>query len=226
MSEESRPTETDIAALAATVRAPESLHERAREMIDAAVERERRAKLPRILGIPRLRLAGVTAGLAAIAAAIVLTVGGGGSGTPVLQQAMALTLSPARMAAPSESSVHRSQLNVTVEGVAFPYWEERFGWRSSGARIDRLAGRSVTTVFYSDAKGRRIGYAIVSGQAWPSSGGTVIWRDGVRYRLLTHDGAAVVAWPRDGRLCLIAGRGTNPTTLLRLASSSGRLSSA
>jgi hypothetical protein len=224
MSEEPRPTETDIAALAATVRAPESLHERAREMVDAAVERERQAKRSRALGIPRLRLAGVTTALAAIAAAIALTVAGGGSGTPALQQAMALTLSPARMAAPSESKLHNSQLDVAVEGVAFPYWEERFGWRSSGARVDQLAGRSVTTVFYSDAKGRRIGYAIVSGRAWANRGGTVIWRAGVPYRLLTHDGATVVAWPRAGHLCVIAGRDTNPATLLRLASWGARRS--
>lgn len=226
MSEEPRPTETDIAALAATVRAPEALHERVREMVDAAVERERQAKRSRALRIPRLRLVGVTATLAAIAAAIALVVAGGGSGTPALQQAMALALSPARMTAPSESKLHSSQLDIAVEGVAFPYWEERFGWRSSGARIDRLADRSVTTVFYSDAAGRRIGYAIVSGRAWASRGGTVIWRTGVPYRLLTRDGAEVVTWPRDGRLCVIAGRGMSSTTLLRLASWGAKPSAA
>jgi hypothetical protein len=90
-----------------------------------------------------------------------------------------------------------------------------------GARADHIDGRSVTTVFYADTQGRRIGYAIVSGPAWATHGGTLKWRAGVPYRLLTHDGATVVAWPRGGHLCVVSGRGVDAQTLLRLAGWSG-----
>ena len=73
--------------------------------------------------------------------------------------------------------------------MPFPYWEERFGWRSTGARNDRIGGRAVTTVFYADGRGHRIGYAIVAGPRAPSiSGGVVRWRNGTAYRLLRQNG--------------------------------------
>jgi hypothetical protein len=76
----------------------------------------------------------------------------------------------------------------------------------------------VTTVFYTDSQGRRVGYAIASGQAPQTSGGTVVRHWGVSYRLLSHDGATVVTWQRGGHLCVIAGRGVSARTLLGLAS--------
>jgi hypothetical protein len=135
-----------------------------------------------------------------------------------VQQAAALALSPATTGAPAESHAHRAQLAASVDGVAFPYWKERFGWRSSGARGDRLGGRAVTTVFYTDTQGRRIGYAIVSGRAPTTSGGATITRWGVSYRVLTHNDATVVTWQRDGHLCVMAGRGVSAGTLVSLAS--------
>ena len=107
--------------------------------------------------------------------------------------------------------------------MKFPYWDERFGWRSTGMRNDRIAGRAVTTVFYSDSHGRRIGYAIVAGTPAPRVGGGVaLWRGGVPYRMLTDNGVAVVTWLRDGHLCIVSGRGVSSATLLRLASWSDR----
>jgi hypothetical protein len=179
----------------------------------------------RVFAAPRLGMAAAVAAALAVAAVAVGLSGGGASSLGV-QQAVALTLSPATMGAPAESRTRRSQLAVSVGGVAFPYWKERFGWRSSGARSDRIDGRSVMTVFYADARGRRIGYAIVSGPAWATYGGTLKWRAGVPYWLLTHDGAAVVVWPRGGHLCVVSGRGVNARTLLRLAGWSGGRSSA
>jgi hypothetical protein len=77
----------------------------------------------------------------------------------------------------------------------------------------------VTTVFYADARGRRIGYAIVAGTPAPrSDGGVIAWREKTPYRLLTVNGAAVVSWSRDGHLCVVSGRGVSTATLLRLAS--------
>ena len=198
------------------VQAPAALRAQVQAMIPS--RRRRRA-----FAAPRLGLAvAVATALAVAAVAIGLSGGGGhtarraGSGLTV-QQAAALTLSPATLPAPAESRSRRTQLAVSVDGVAFPYWKERFGWRSSGARRDRLAGRSVTTVFYTDSSGRRIGYAIVSGRAPSTRGGTVMWRTGVPYRLLSNAGANAVAWPRGGRLCVVSGRGIDTRTLLRLA---------
>jgi hypothetical protein len=135
-----------------------------------------------------------------------------------VQRAAALTLSPATMTAPAEDAAHRAQLAASVDGVSFPYWGERFGWRGSGARSDRLAGRSVMTVFYSNAEGRRIGYAIASGHAPVTHGGTVIERWGISYRVLSQGGATVVSWQRAGHLCVVSGRGVSAHTLLSLAS--------
>lgn len=199
-------------------RAPDDLHTR----IDAMIP-PRRTSRPRIA--PRFGIAGAAA---AAFAALVVAIGlsGGGSSALTVQQAAAFTLSPATMEAPAENPVHRNQLDVSVDGVSFPYWEGRFGWRSSGTRTDRIDGRSVTTVFYSDPRGRRIGYAIVSGAAWTTDEGTVAWRSGIPYRLLTHDGATVVAWPRHGHMCVVSGRSVSAATLLGLAAWRGERSSA
>jgi hypothetical protein len=108
---------------------------------------------------------------------------------------------------------------MTVNGVAFPYWEDRFGWRAVGARTDRVAGREVTTVFYGNHRGQTIGYAIVSGANPPRiSDGMAARRGGVRYWLTSVNGAPVVTWLRDGHLCVVSGRGVSGATLLRLAS--------
>lgn len=202
---------------AVDVSAPAAL----RAHVEASVRRRRR-------GVSARRRLAVAAAAAMTIAAATVAIGlsGGGSSGLSVQQAAALTLSPATLPAPTESHANRRQLAVSVEGVPFPYWRERFGWRSSGARSDRLDGRSATTVFYSDAQGRRVGYTIVSGRSWAAHGGTVIWRAGVPYRLLSHDGAAVVAWPRSGHLCVVSGRDVGTGTLLRMAAWSGERASA
>jgi hypothetical protein len=208
----------------ADVRAPDSLHRRVESLV---AERSRSARrwprFGRSIGagrasIPRrLATAGALAAVAAVAIAVSLS-GGGATGLS-LRQAAALTLRPATAAAPRESRSNRVQLLAAVEGVSFPYWEERFGWRSTGARSDRIGGRAVTTVFYADGRGRRIGYAIVAGTPAPQiRGGVVAWRDGMPYRLLTENGAQVVSWLRHGHLCVVSGRGVAGAALLELAS--------
>ena len=110
-------------------------------------------------------------------------------------------------------------LAAAVQGVAFPYWEERFGWRATGARSDHVNGRAVTTVFYADRHGRQIGYAIVHGTPAPKQDrGGIALRGGTRYRVLQLHGATVVSWLRDGHLCVLAARGVDGATLLALAS--------
>jgi len=201
------------------VQAPTGLHERV-----AALVAERSASRARgrgaLLGLPvRPVLAGAASVLVlAVALTIGLSGGSGSSTAPQLRAAGALALGQPTLAAPTESASDRGQLNARVDGVAFPYWEESFGWRSIGAREDRVAGVPVKTVFYSNGSGQRIGYSILAGAAPHLSGGTIAWRHGTAYRLLRLNGAQVVVWLRDGRLCVVSGRGVDSGTLLRLAS--------
>jgi hypothetical protein len=226
-------TEADIARLAATVKAPQSLHERiatmaAAEATGAAVDAHRStlaASLRRRFTPARRRpsrlglaFAGVTALALVAAIAIAAIHPGAGSTSLDVRSAAALALGPATLPAPSESASNRSELTASVGGVAFPYWKERFGWRGSGARSDTLGGRTITTIFYSNAGGQRVGYAIVAGPAPPSGGGTIVRRWGVSYRLSSQGDANVIVWRRGGHLCVMAGRGVSARTLLSLAS--------
>ncbi len=199
-------------------RAPDSLHRQVGTLL-ASRRRHRLALNPPVL-------AAVTAAVVVVVAlAVVLS--GGSSPTLSMHLAAAPTLRAATLSAPPESSTNHTELTAAVDGVKFPYWEDRFGWRSTGMRSDQIAGRTITTVFYADASGRRIGYAIIAGHPAPQiNSGAVLWRGGVPYRLLSEDGASVVSWLRDGHLCVVSGRGVSSATLLRLASWSDRDASA
>jgi hypothetical protein len=212
MSERAPSTESELVELVRSIdaRAPERLHRR----IDALVAERTSARRRRAAPL-RLGLAGALA-LAVIAVALVAGLSGGGS-TLTLRGAVALTLRHATAQAPAQDPRNRTELAADVEGIAFPYWDDRFGWRSTGARTDSVGGRTVRTVFY--ARGHQwIGYAIASGGAPSVSGGVTRTRDGTVYRFLTEDGARVVTWRRDGRLCVVSGRGVSDATLMALAS--------
>jgi hypothetical protein len=215
------------------VRAPESLHSNVEAMIaersarggrGRARKRERerdgrarsRARRRAAIG-PRLAAGGAI--LAAVIALAIVVATNGSSATLSVHDASALTLRAATAPAPAESAGNRAELAASVEGVTFPYWGTHFGWRATGRRSDRLDGRTVTTVFYENSRGRRVGYAIVGGTDRSQiSGGVVSRRDGTPYRLLTVNGVAVIAWMREGHLCVISGHGVTGATLLRLAS--------
>lgn len=221
MSEPTPPTESELIELIRTsdVRAPDELHRRVESLI-AAHSREQG---PTLLGAGRSRLAlGLGVAIAAVLA-IALAVGlSGGGGALTVRQASVVTLGPATMPAPVESVSHSGRLNAAVDGVYFPYWEDHFGWRSTGTRTDHVGGRVVTTVFYEDGAGRRIGYAIFAGTPSPRmSGGTVAVRHGVPYRMITVNGVHVICWMRNGHLCVVGARGVSNATLLKLASWNG-----
>jgi hypothetical protein len=203
---------------AVDVRAPETLHRRVREM--AASHSPRRQGWGEALdGRLKPTLAAMAVAAVLGGAIALLTGGAAHQQRPSVSAASRLTLSAATTGAPRESSAHATQLDVAVDGVAFPYWEERFGWRATGTRTDTLGGRRVTTVFYSGPGTRRVGYAIVGGTPAPvAGGGTVVWHRGVAYRLRQVQGVPVVTWQRAGRLCVLSGRGVNGATLVRLAS--------
>jgi hypothetical protein len=233
MSEPSPHTESELVEFvrSADVRAPDALHGRVRALVDERSPARRRRRFARrsiFASSPRrghgslgLRLGGVVA-LAVAVAALVLALAGGGAPTVSSRQVSKLTLREATAPAPEESMASRGQLTAAVQGVAFPYWKDRFGWRATGMRTDRVDGRTVTTVFYGDRQGGRIGYAIVSGTtASRPRPGRLAWWSGTPYRLLSVNGTPTVTWLRRGHLCVVSGRGVDSATLLRLASWGG-----
>lgn len=204
------------------VPAPESLHRKVEAMIATHSSPARRYRAgeggARSFGLaPRIAALGTIAA-AAIALALAFSLNGSSS-TLSVRDAAVLTHRAATQGPPPERGGERRELAVAVDGVWFPYWGGKLGWHASGSRTDTVDGRTVRTVFYENGHGERIGYAIVAGNA-PSqgSGGVVSRRDGTPYRLLTIDGAPVVTWVRDGRLCVVSAHGVSGATLLRLAS--------
>jgi hypothetical protein len=102
--------------------------------------------------------------------------------------------------------------------IAFPRWSAR-GWPASGARSDRLGGRTVTTEFYDSYDGGTLGYSIVAGAAlrW-GTGGRLVSRLGGRYWVaLAAGGARVVSWVQAGHTCVLASRSASSAALLELA---------
>src|ERR1700689_3833609 len=143
MSEEQPQTEAEIVELLRSidVRAPEQLHRR----IDVLIAEHGKQGTERGRGGPSrlipghatpLRFGFVTALVVGVIAAALVVGLSGGSSPLTLHTAVALTLRPATSAAPEQDPHNRTELAANVEGVAFPYWDDRFGWRSTGARSD------------------------------------------------------------------------------------------
>ncbi|MGO9763817.1 MAG: hypothetical protein ACLP1Q_21405 [Solirubrobacteraceae bacterium] len=214
MSERPPHTESEIVEFVRSidVRAPQELHSRIEALVAERAPAHRHRAAP-----TRLGFAGALALAVVVVALVVALSGGSGSGL-TLPKAVALTLRPATMAPPAENTHNGTELAADVEGIAFPYWEDRFGWRSTGARMDHLDGHTVQTVFYAHGHNQWIGYAIVAGKAPHVSGGVVRERAGTPYRFQSEDGASVVTWLRAGHLCVVAGRGVSKATLMALAS--------
>ncbi|MGA9876702.1 MAG: hypothetical protein WBQ21_12935 [Solirubrobacteraceae bacterium] len=197
------------------VQAPAALHSSIQSLAASARPRRRRAAVS-------LRLAGAGALAAAAVAAFIIALIAGTTGEPTVQQAASLALRPATLASPAESSRDRGVLDSNVEGIAYPYWQGNFGWQAAGARVDRLAGRTITTVFYTHngtthTGPGRIGYAIVAGHPLTLPRGTVRTLRGISFRVLTSEGATVVTWRQAGHTCILVARGVPSSTLVHLA---------
>jgi hypothetical protein len=223
MSERRPQTESDLIAHVRAIDVPAPLEVHAR--VEALVAEHRaRAARPRKPRFSRPALAGALVAAAAVAIAVVVLAGGGGGSnvSSDLHAASRLTLSGATLAPPAHSHNGRAQLTAQVQGVAFPYWEDHFGWRATGARLDTVGGRPTKTVFYANDRGQRVGYTIVGG--YPPvkiNSGEVAWRGGQPYWLLRSGDVWAVAWMRAGKLCVVSGRNVDGKTLLRLASWQG-----
>ncbi len=213
------PTAEDIqqrtAALIASIdiEAPPSLHGYVRGHVTRAEPRQRaHARRRAVLG-------GALAGVTAIVLVLVLALGSAGKTTPppTVTQAAALGLQPATQAAPSENPQARGQLAIANAGVPYPYWGAR-NWQSAGLRTDTLSGRTVTTVYYTSPRGRRIAYSIVAGPAlkWPAGAHTATW-NGTRFDVLHPANATLITWRRAGHTCILIARGVSTKTLLTLA---------
>ncbi len=221
MSERRPETEPELVEMlrSSDVRAPRELHRRIDAMVAEYASRRSRPAVP--------VLAGAAALLAVIAAALILLLPASSSTGPDVSQTAALTRFAPTAGAPPESAGAPGQLALAVEGVAFPYWDGGLGWHSAGVRTDHVGGRAVTTVFYANSAGQRIGYAIVAGTPAPKvGGGDVLWSGDIAYHLLSVQGSHAVAWLRDGHLCVLAGRGVSAATLLRLAGWGARAGAA
>lgn len=193
--------------------------------LDGRPRRRRGLRTPRISiarSGSRLASAGAIAlGAIGVGLAFALT----GQLGPTLGRAVALTQRPAGVSTrplPVGPARRADRLDADVDGVSFPDWRRRFGWRATGMRSVRLAGRPTTAVYYSyeiGAAKQRLGYAIVSGAPISIGGGRVVVRHGVDYRLLSVHGVPTVTWRRGGHTCVIAGPRLTSSALIALASS-------
>lgn len=193
--------------------APAELRANVAEIAGRSVEGRRRERSRALV------LAPAALALAALASLLIAILPGPADrNAPPAAGVAAAALAAPEEAAPPRNSASPSELARSVEGVAFPYWEDNTGWRAVGYRSDTVAGREVTTVLYEDpATRRRAGYAIVAGVSKLPDGGTTVVRGGETYRLLSLGGARAVVWLREGHLCVIASSSTDEGTLLKLA---------
>jgi hypothetical protein len=212
-----REGEALVAAAAADVQAPQSL----REAIER--ERERAAARARAPVWRRYRWALPAAGAAAAALAVLAIVLQTGDGTtePSLAQVYAAARLAPTEAAPAPIGGEPPVLDAEVGSLKFPDWQESFGWKAVGRRDDTLAERPVTTVFYRNPEGARLGYAVVSGKPLGDDPrGREVTRDGNTYHVAREGERTIVTWTQDGHTCVIASNSAvPPANLVDLAAS-------
>jgi anti-sigma factor RsiW len=188
----------ELAARIARVRAGREHLHTAAESVEASFDLRRRIEA---LHTSRTRarwrpLAWLTAAGAAAAVLLVLVLG---PGTPGVDQVIALA---ERAPVAAVSAGGGPLLADEVEGVHYPDYFEKFGWKAVGRRDDEVDGRDVTTVFY-EKDGRRVAYSIVAGDPLEEPAGEDIEAEGTRLRR-AGDGNAVT-WRRQGHTCVMSG---------------------
>lgn len=200
-----------VAAVVAAIRAVDApAPDRLRREVERAVAQAPRRRFA--LGRPLALAAGVATVLAVVLALVLVP--GGGEQTPTAREVAQVALRQPTEAAPAARP--GGVLDAQVDGIPFPRWSR---WRAVGARSDRVGDRDVRTVFYADARGRRVGYTIASGSALPYGGGRYVRYGGVEMWVYALDyGGTAVMWIRDGRTCIVAGRGIEPGELFEFAS--------
>jgi hypothetical protein len=189
----------------------------------ARIETERRRASGPAPLLPRRVAVAAAFAVAVVAAVVLIALPSGSPRSPTVAQAAALSGRDAS-APPPRRYDGLPLLDREVDGLHFPRWQDRFRWRASGVRVDRLGGRRATTVFY-DRAGKRIGYTIVAGRALRLPAGRSSRRNGVGLRSLRSGDRIVVTWRRKGRTCVLSGTGVRDRELLALAAwrAGGRL---
>ena len=206
-----------IASAMADVRAPQSLRE--------SIEREReRAASARAPFWRRHRWVVAAAGVAAVAlAAIAIAVGTGGNDTtgPSLNGVYAAAQHDPTASAPAPAGGDPPVLAANVGDLRFPDWQKSFGVTAVGRREDELGGRDVTTVYYRNPDGARLGYAVVSGDALGGTPpGQKVTRNGKTYTVASGGERTLVTWTQQGHTCVIVAPAKVPAgTLVDLAAS-------
>jgi hypothetical protein len=189
-----------IRGAAAEVEAPLALRER--------LERDRvRVRAPaRRRWVPSFALAGVAATLLAVVVAL--------SGGPTVEDAAAFAAQPPAGPPPPQRGV---LLAERVDGLAFPAWAAKFGWRASGTRRGEVDGRAATTVYYTK-DGKTLAYTIVAGDALDGPGDArTVTVEGTPIDLFRADGRPAATWERRGHTCVLTGRGVPDAKLAELA---------
>jgi hypothetical protein len=187
--------------------APMALRERIESMRERGVPKRKRVRSFGLIGA-------LTTAAACVAVALAVIVGSGAGG-PTLAKASAFTLQPSTGPAPSHS--FDGTLNLNIDGVPYPYWQDEYGWKASGSRVDKVDGRTATTVFYSKGN-KRIGYTIVTGKPvkLPGSADMTV-RKGITFHMAPLHGATVLTWERRGHSCILSGFNVGKQQLLKLA---------
>jgi hypothetical protein len=201
--DEQRRAMTLIRDAAAEVRAPLALRER------LEADRARMAR-------PRARRRWFSIALAgAAAAAVLLAVVFVGPSGPTLQDAAAFGLAQPTAPAPG---VQGKLLDVAQDGIAFPEWAVKFGWKATGVHTGEIDGRDATTVYY-EKDGKTLAYTIVGGDALdvPDDAKTVDVSGTPVHLFETDDGRPAATWERNRHTCVLAGAGVPDEKLSELA---------
>lgn len=193
-----------VAALRTTDRetAPPRLAARIRDLDSPAPSRLRAWRVP---------ATAVAAIALALLAVVVFRPGGGQSD---FEQLAAIATQPASIAAPTIAPDEPRLLDLELDGVAFPAWQDEFDLAALGSRDDRVSEREVRTVLYA-GEGKTVTYSIIDarlelpeGAERLDSGGEVgVWS-------LPEGG---VTWERQGHTCLLSGGGLSNDDLVALA---------
>jgi hypothetical protein len=212
-----RKGEALIKAELANVQAPHSLRE---SIENDRARAARRAPLPFWRRYRVALIAGGGAAVVLVGVAVALQAGGGSS-EPTLAGVDGVAGRSASGSVPKAIGGEPPVLDVSVGGVQFPDWRKKFGWTAIGRRDDEVAGRTVTTVFYRNPDGTRLGYAVVGGEPLAEQPpGRKVVRDGKTYHVAGASGRNVVTWTQQGQTCVIVAPATVPQSkLIELAAS-------
>jgi hypothetical protein len=167
--------------------------------------------------VPRWRPALAGSLAVSLLALLAVTLLPGPAGEPDMARVADLATREGTAPAPAKDPARQGLLAEEADGIPYPDWRKKFGWKAEGARTDELGGRRAETVFY-EHRGHRIGYTILSGKALdPPRGARRTVRNGVELHAFRDGPRTVVTFERAGRTCVLSGDVRRRRTLFELA---------